>query len=373
MTVLALISLLAWLYLVLLHGRFWQAGPVLAPACPARAPDVAVIVPARDEAEVIARAIGSLLAQDYEGELRIVLVDDGSADGTAAIARALPDPQGRLTVIEGAARPPGWAGKLWAVSQGVTASIGEIILLTDADIVHDPRHVATLVSGMEQGGLDLVSEMVTLNRESLAERWLVPAFVYFFQLLYPFAWANNPRRRTAAGAGGTVLVRRAALERIGGSGAIRGALIDDVALATVVKRGGGKTWIGHSTLAHSIRPYPHFADIWRMIARSAYVQLRRSPALLVLAVLGLALVFLVPPLATLFAHHWTRAAGLGAWLLMALSFLPTLRRFGASRFWAPLVPLMALFYIAATIGSAIDHHRGRGVVWKRRAYTERQA
>jgi hopene-associated glycosyltransferase HpnB len=373
MTTLALISLLAWLYLVLLHGRFWQAGPVLAPAQPSCARDVAVIVPARDEAEVIARAIGSLLAQDYAGELRIMLVDDGSADGTAAIARALPDPHGRLTVIEGAARPPGWAGKLWAVSQGVAASTGEIILLTDADIVHDPWHVGTLVAGMEQGGLDLVSEMVALNRESVAERWLVPAFVYFFQLLYPFAWSNSPRRRTAAGAGGTVLVRRATLDRIGGIGAIRGALIDDVTLATAIKRGGGRIWIGHSTLARSIRPYPHLADIWRMIARSAYVQLRYSPALLVLAVLGLALVFLVPPVATLFAHHWARAAGLAAWLLMTASFLPTLYRFGAKPFWAPLLPTKALFYIAATIGSAIDHHRGRGVVWKRRAYTERQA
>ena len=197
----SLLALLAWLYLACLHGRFWQAGPVLAPARPRAAPPVAVVVPARDEAEVIARSVGSLLAQDYAGELRVVLVDDRSADGTAAIARALPGAAERLTVIEGAPRPAGWAGKLWAVQQGVAATDAEVLLLTDADIVHDAAHVATLMAEMERSGVDMVSEMVALNCESFAERALVPAFVYFFAMLYPFAWVNDPMRADRGGGG----------------------------------------------------------------------------------------------------------------------------------------------------------------------------
>ncbi len=366
MTWLAAAALLAWLYLALLHGRFWRAGPIAPAARPARTPSVAAVVPARDEADVIARSIGSLLAQDYAGDLRIVLVDDGSEDGTATIARALGD--ARLRVISGAPRPAGWAGKPWAVAQGVAAADADWLLLTDADIVHDPAHVASLIAQAERHGVELVSEMVALNCASLAERALVPAFVYFFQLLYPFARVNDPRSRVAAAAGGTILVRRATLERAGGIAAIRGALIDDVALASRV-RPLGAIWLGHSALARSIRRYPRFADIWRMVARSAYVQLQCSPLLLLGTTLGLALLFVVPPVAAL-TGHWL---GLAAWIVLAATLLPTLRRFGRSPLWAPLLPLIALFYMAATIGSAIDHHRGRGVVWKRRAYTERQA
>lgn len=252
--------------------------------------------------------------------------------------------------------------------QGVVATREELILLTDADIVHDPGHVSALVAQAERRGLDMVSEMVALRCDSLAERALVPAFVYLFALLYPFAWVNDRRRATAAAAGGTVLIRRRALDRIGGIAAIRGALIDDVALARAVKP-GGPVWLGHSRLARSIRPYPAFADIWRMVARSAYVQLRHSPLLLLLTTLGLGLVFLVPPVAALLAPGMGRAGGAAAWIIMAASFIPTLRRFGLSWRWAPALPAIAFFYLAATIGSAIDHHRGRGVVWKHRAYT----
>jgi hopene-associated glycosyltransferase HpnB len=364
------LALLAWAYLALLHGRFWRYGPALAPARPASTPSVVAVVPARDEAEVITASLRSLVAQDYAGDFRVLLVDDGSRDGTAAIARQLSG--NRLTVIEGAPRPPGWAGKLWAVHQGVAATDEPWLLLTDADIVHDPAHVATLVAQAERSGADLVSEMVALNCESLAERALVPAFVYFFQLLYPFARVNDPRSRVAAAAGGTVLVRRAALERIGGIAAIRGNLIDDVALAGAVKP-GGKVWLGHSGLARSIRPYPGFADIWRMVARSAYVQLRCSPLLLAGTILGLALLYLAPPLAAIFGHGAARWLGFGAWAIMVATFLPTLRRYRRSPLWAPLLPLIALFYMAATLGAALNHHLGRGVVWKRRAYTERRA
>ena len=370
MILLAAIAVLAWMYLALLHGTFWQAGPVLAPARPAAAPAVDVVVPARDEADVIAASLGSLLAQDYAGTFHVTLVDDGSADGTGEVARALGD--ARLTVLESAPRPGGWAGKLWAVHQGVAATRAPWVLLTDADIVHDPAHLSALVAQAEHSGADLVSEMVELACVSRAERWLVPAFVYFFQLLYPFARVNDPKSRVAAAAGGTMLVRRAALERIGGIEAIRGALIDDVALAQAIKR-GGPIWLGHSALACSVRPYPGFADIWRMVARSAYVQLRYSPLLLLGTLLGLGLLFVVPPAATLVGHGPALWLGLFAWAVMTATLLPTLRRFRLSPLRALLLPAMAVFYMAATFGSALDHHRGRGVVWKRRAYTEREA
>ncbi len=371
MTALALLSLLAWLYLALGHGGFWRDGARLSADRPAVFPPVAAVVPARDEAACVAASIGSLLGQDYPGPFRVVLVDDGSTDGTAAIARALPGAE-RLTVLAGTARPPGWAGKLWAMQQGVAATGEEYLLLTDADIAHDPAHLSALVAQAERRGLDLVSEMVALNCTSLAERALVPAFVYLFALLYPFAWVNDRRRATAAAAGGTVLIRRRALDRIGGIAAIRGALIDDVALANAVKP-GGPVWLGHSRLARSIRPYPGVADIWRMVARSAYVQLRHSPFFLLLTTLGLGLVFLVPPVAAVFADGAARLCGLAAWIVMAGTFLPTLRRFGLSPLRAPALPAIVGFYGAATIGSAIDHHRGRGVVWKRRAYAGKQA
>lgn len=365
MTVLAVLSLAVWAYLLLGHGRFWQAGPSLAAAAPREAVPVDVVVPARDEADSIGRCLHSLLAQDYAGPLRVILVDDQSGDGTGDIARAIGDP--RLAVLSGAPRPAGWSGKLWAVQQGVAHADAPLILLTDADIVHDPRHVATLVAQAERRSLDMVSEMVALNCASWAERALVPAFVFFFQLLYPFARVNDPSRRMAAAAGGTVLVRRTALERIGGVAAIRGALIDDVALAAAVKR-GGRIWLGHSRFAHSIRPYPAAGDIWRMVARTAYVQLRFSPLILAGTVLGLALVWLVPPAAAIFGHGAARWAGVLAWAGASASYLPTLRRFGLSPAWAALLPAVAAFYMAATIGSAFDHHRGVGVVWKRRAY-----
>lgn len=370
-TLLAVLAALAWVWLLLFQGGFWKAAPVLPPSVPRDAPDVDVVVPARDEQAVVGRAVASLLAQDYAGRIRVVLVDDGSTDGTGDIARGLRGNHD-LAVIDGAARPRGWAGKLWAVHQGVAAGDAPLVLLTDADIEHDPRHVATLVAQAERSGCDMVSEMVRLNCETLPERAMIPAFVYFFAMLYPFAWVNDPMKATAAAAGGTVLIRRAALARIGGIGQIRAALIDDVSLARTVKT-GGKIWLGHSGLAQSIRPYPAFADIWRMVARSAYVQLKYSPSLLLGTVLGLALIFLVPPLAALFAHGLARWAGLAAWTMMAGSFLPILRRYGASPLWAPALPLIACFYLAATVGSAFDHHRGQGVVWKSRAYNERSA
>jgi hopene-associated glycosyltransferase HpnB len=364
MIVLASIALVVWLYLLLGHGRFWQAGPVLPPALPASTPSVAIVVPARDEAAVIGASVRSLLAQDYRGSFRVILVDDESTDGTGERARALGD--SRLSVLAGQRRPTGWSGKLWAVAQGIEAAReAELILLTDADIVHDPRHLSALVTQSEQ--CDLVSEMVQLSCASLAEAALVPAFVFFFQLLYPFEWVNDSLRATAAAAGGTILVHRHALARIGGIEAVRGALIDDVALAAAIKR-GGRIWLGHSALARSIRPYPRVVDIWRMVARTAYVQLRCSRLLLAGCVVAMALTWLVPPVAAIGGQGAARALGAAAWAGMAWSYLPTLRRFRLSPLWAPFLPLVAAFYTAATIGSALNHHFGRGVVWKSRAY-----
>ncbi len=375
MLVLAIATLLVWLGLALLHGRFWQAGPVLRPGSPGTDwPRVDVVVPARDEAGSIAACLASLLAQNYGGPLRIVLLDDRSGDGTGRIARGLRDD--RLVVLEGASRPPGWSGKLWAVAQGVAEARrlapGEdgYLLLCDADITHDPAHIATLVGKAVGDRLDMVSEMVELNCESPAERALVPAFVFFFQMLYPFARVNDPASATAAAAGGTVLIRREMLARIGGIESLRGALIDDITLAQRVKRTGGRIWLGHSMLARSIRPYPGPADVWRMVARTAYVQLRYSPAMLLGTVLGMGLVWLAPLGCLLVGHGSARWVGAAAWAISTASFLPTLRRFRLSPAWALLLPGIALFYTLATIGSALDHHRGRGVVWKNRAYRD---
>jgi hopene-associated glycosyltransferase HpnB len=367
MLVLGAAVALTWAVLLVARGRFWQAGPELPERTPSASPEVAVVVPARDEAPVIAQSLGSLLAQGY-ASFRVILVDDASTDGTGAIARGLADL--RLTVLDGTPPPAGWSGKLWAVAQGVAAAGGaEFLLLTDADIVHAPGHLAALVAKAQEDRLDLVSEMVRLRCETLAERALVPAFVYFFQLLYPFAFVNEPSRATAAAAGGTILVRASALARVGGIAAIRGALIDDVALARAVKR-GGRIWLGHSRFARSLREYPGFGDVWAMIARSAFVQLRYSWLLLGAATLGLALAFLGPPLVADYGTGAARGLGVVAWLAESASFVPSLRRLGASPLWALFLPVTALFYMAATIGSAFRHRFGSGTVWKSRAYKE---
>ena len=359
----ALVSLIVWLYLLFAHGKFWHSTPELPPATPAQHPDVDIVVPARDEARTIGPAIGSLLKQDYAGKFQVFLVDDNSTDGTAALV----GDANQLTVIILRSKPAEWSGKLWALSQGVAASRAPLLLFTDADIVHDPRHLSSLVAKLLQSRTDMVSEMVHLNCTSPAEQLLVPAFVYFFQMLYPFRKVNDPRSRVAAAAGGTVLMRREALQRSGGIDAIKNSLIDDVALATAVKK-SGSIYLGHSGLATSIRTYDTFADIWRMISRTAFTQLRYSAALLVLTLLGLTLLWLVPVAAMLFGHGWQFAWGVAAFGLSAMSYQPTLARYEQSRLWALLLPLIALYYMAATCGSALNHWRGRGTRWKSRAY-----
>ncbi|GBR47472.1 glycosyltransferase [Neokomagataea thailandica] len=372
----ALTSLGAWVYLGMFHGRFWQSGPLLEPRdTPSSAPDVAIVVPARDEAESVKACLKSLLAQDYNGTLSVILVDDNSTDGTGDLARSVPDPKKRLTVLTGENRPAGWSGKLWAVHQGVQHALTNIgphgyILLTDADILHARTHVASLVSKARDDNLDLVSEMVALNCESQAERFLVPAFVYFFAMLYPFSRTADPSSRVAGAAGGTILLRRRALERIGGIETLKGALIDDCTLAAHVKRSGGRLYLGHSAQAWSIRPYQGAHDVWKMIARTAYVQLRYSPLLLVGTVIGMGFVWLLPIFYAVFAKGRPRKIGLLTYLISCATFLPTLRRFELPLWRALPLPLVAAFYMAATIGSAINHHRGTGVQWKERAYKD---
>jgi len=366
LTVIGALSLAIWLYLLLARGGFWRMRPDACSGAPgAPAPSVTAVVPARNEADVVGRSVASLAAQRYAGEFHIILVDDASDDGTAAIARqAAPE----LRVISAPPLPPGWTGKMWAVAVGVRAATSDYVLLTDADIVHPPEHLAALVARAQDGGYDLVSYMVRLHCRSLAEQTLIPAFVFFFFLLYPPAWIRDPRRRTAGAAGGCMLVRRAALERIGGIARIAGELIDDCALARAVKDSGGRVWLGLSDTAVSVRRYRTFGEIGRMISRSAYTQLGHSPLVLAGTVAGLAVTYLAPPLLTIAAPRGA-ASGMGAmaWLLMTAAYWPSVRYATRHWFWAPLLPLVALFYMCATVHSAVAHRRGRGGMWKGRA------
>jgi hopene-associated glycosyltransferase HpnB len=359
----AFLSLCIWVYLFSAHGRFWVSSPELRPALPADHPDVDIIVPARDEAETIGAVIRSLIAQDYRGKFQVTLVDDNSSDDTARLAGSADN----LRIIRSSSKPGRWSGKLWALNQGVLATSAPLVLFTDADIVHDPRHLSSLVAKLLDSRLGLVSEMVRLNCESLAERALVPAFVYFFQMLYPFAKVNDPRSKVAAAAGGTVLMRRDVLTGLGGLEAIRETLIDDVALATAAKKLDG-IYLGHSGLATSIRRYPHFADIWNMIARTAYTQLRFSIVLLIATLIGLALVWWVPVWESASGADISRAFGAGGCILAAVSYQPTLRRYRRNPLWALALPFIAAFYMAATLGSAFNHWRGSGAQWKSRSY-----
>ena len=371
------LSLAVWVYLLGFRGRFWRAdqrddlGP--CPPAPAAWPAVVAVVPARDEADVVAGAVGSLLAQDYPGPLRVVLVDDASTDGTAAVARAEATRRGsdRLEVLAGAPLPPGWTGKLWAMSQGIAhaGSRAEFLWLTDADIAHGPGDLRGLVARAQAEGLALSSQMVRLSCVTAAERLLVPAFVFFFQMLYPFPQVNRPGSRTAGAAGGCMLVRREALERAGGIAAIRSALIDDCALAALLKR-RGPVRLALTAQAHSLRPYARFGEISAMVSRSAYAQLGYSPAKLAGCLLGMALVYLAPPVFAVFGHGVARAAGGAAWLMMAASFQPTLRLYGRSLLWGLALPLIGALYCGFTVQSAVDVWRGRGGRWKGRSQAQ---
>lgn len=371
-------SLAAWLWLLVGQGLFWRTDLRLPQRRePQVWPSVCVVVPARDEAGVLPASLPSLLAQDYPGPAEIVLVDDGSSDGTGELARALAERHGGLplTVTSPGEPPAGWAGKLWAVRRGIDlarAREPEYLLLTDADIAHAPDSLRALVSAACSGGFDLVSQMARLRVETVWERLVVPAFVYFFAQLYPFRWIAVRGSRTAAAAGGCVLLRTRAAERAGVPDSIRHAVIDDVALAKAVKGSGGHIWLGLAERVDSVRPYPRLHDLWRMVSRSAYAQLRHNPLLLTGTVLGLALVYLVPPVAFFagLARGSAAVTALGglAWLVMAGTYAPMLRYYRQSLWLAPLLPFTAFLYLLMTVDSAVQHYRGRGSAWKGRTY-----
>lgn len=381
LTAFALLVFAGWLGQLTLRGGFWRANQRLAPVpqALARWPAAVAVVPARDEAPMISRAVASLLGQDYPGRLDVVLVDDHSTDDTAERARRTAVELGsedRLIVLAGTPLPAGWTGKLWAVEQGVrrAAALGEApyLLLTDADIVHDAGNLRRLVAKAETERLDLVSLMALLHCRSWWERLLIPAFVFFFQMLYPFRLVNDWNSRIAAAAGGCMLVRREALARAGGLAAISDAIIDDCALARRIKGQGGRLWLGLSESVVSVRPYGRLGEIWRMVTRSAYTQLGYSPLLLAGTVLGMILLFLAPPVLIVFGLSVgvpITVALAGVTLgLMAAAYRPTIKLYDRPTAATLLLPLAAFFFTAMTVDSALRHWRGVGGTWKGRTY-----
>ncbi|MEH2014155.1 glycosyltransferase [Nostoc sp.] len=389
---LMLLSLTIWLGLLCFWGQFWRTDQQLevAETQLQSLPMVCAVVPARNEAELLPTTLRSLLLQDYPGTLKVFLVDDRSTDGTANFAEGVAHTLGKpeqLHIISGVSLPPGWSGKLWAVEQGINSAslfAPDYFLLTDADIEHDPGNLRRLVAKAVQEDLDLVSVMVRLRCESFWEKLLIPAFVFFFQKLYPFRWVNNPNNPTAAAAGGSILIAREALERIGGIQVIRQALIDDCALANAVKQIGrqsnssfspassGRIWLGLSTLTQSLRPYNSLATIWDMVARSAYTQLNYSPLLLLGTLVGMPLIYLVPPMCVILGAVWGNWAialtGLLGWFLMTLAYYPTIRFYKCSPWLALSLPAIAFLYTLMTLDSALRHWQGRGGAWKGRVY-----
>lgn len=374
---------LAWLWLAFFRGKYWRADQRLpaVPDRPRKLPPVVAVVPARNESATVAETVTSLLEQETAGgpDIRVVLVDDASDDGTAETARAAAAETGaedRLRIVVTDGPPEGWTGKLWAVRTGLEAARSfapkaRYVLLTDADIRHPADGLLRLVGKAEADELVLTSLMVKLRCVSYWERLLVPAFVYFFQKLYPFSWVNDAKRLTAAAAGGCMLVRRDALDRAGGVEAIRGEVIDDVALAKRLK-GEGAIWLGLAEDWVSLRSYEHLADLWRMVARTAFVQLRRSTVLLLATVVGLTVLYLVPPAVALWGlavgHPTAEIVGAVAWVVMAMTYAPTLRLYGLSTTWALTLPLAGLLYTLMTIDSARRHWQGRGGAWKGRTH-----
>jgi hopene-associated glycosyltransferase HpnB len=397
MLLIAWLSFLIWIVLLLARGGFWRAQP--APALSATTihavgnaeiarrgawPALVVVVPARNEAEVIGRAVGSLVKQDYPGAFHVIVVDDHSTDGTAAAAVDAARDLGledRLTVLSAQPLPPGWSGKVWAQSQGIGAidTLGlpaEFLLLTDADIHHPADAATQLVARTILEDRDLVSLMVRLRCDSLWEKALIPAFVFFFAKLYPFAWVNDIKKTTAGAAGGCMLVRRSALAEAGGIESIRGELIDDCSLAQRIKHRSGRNdarpiRLDLAESSESLRPYDSWREIWNMIARTAFTQLRYSPLLLAGTLLSMFVIYLVPPLFALAmgARAWPAWA---AWVLMCVAYAPMLRYYRRALWWAPLLPLVALFYVSATLGSAVRFWRGKGGQWKARVQAPTQ-
>ena len=369
------VCIVAWIYLLLAQGGFWRVGRLQAEVEPqVKTGPIAVVIPARNEAHVIRNAIASLLRQTCATSIHIFVVDDNSTDGTAGAVRQAAADCARteaLTIIPGTPLPAGWTGKLWAVHQGIEQALRlqpQFLLLTDADIQHSPENLATLAAIAERGGYDLVSFMVKLHCRSGAEKLLIPAFVFLFFMLYPPEWIRDSRQKTAGAAGGCMLIRPEALQRAGGMAAIRSEIIDDCALAAAVKHTGGKVWLGLTPDTRSLRPYESFAEVERMIARTAFNQLRHSLWMLMGALAGMVLVFLVP-LALLFTRWWL--LGAVAYLLMLIAYLPMVRFYRLNLLWTLMLPVAAAFYMFATVHSAFKYWSGHGGEWKGRAQDAR--
>jgi hopene-associated glycosyltransferase HpnB len=373
--VIGLLPLAIWISLAFFRGRFWSVRDKLLPPAVSALADttVAVVIPARNEAQSIGLTVSSLLEQRFPGPLHIFVVDDESTDRTADFAQraaAEANMLDRVSVLQAGPRPAGWAGKMWAVSKGVaaaTATSPAYLLLTDADIDHHPDNLAQLTSFAILGHYALTSLMVKLHCRTLAERLLIPAFVYFFFLLYPPAWILQARSRIAGAAGGCMLITPAALEAAGGIAAIAGEIIDDCALARAVKKSGGQIWLGLASRTHSHRTYENFSEVESMISRTAFNQLRHSTPLLGVTVLGLVATYLLPLALLSSQDHVAAALGAASWLLMSATYLPMVRFYGLPAPWALTLPVAGVFYLAATVHSAIKHWTGRGGEWKGRA------
>lgn len=372
----AAIGLAAWLYLLLFNGSFWLCAEreELVEAeveAPNVWPRVTAVVPARNESDMLPSSLTSLVAQNYPGEFSIVLVDDQSTDGTADVARSIASASARnITVLNGSERPTGWTGKVWAMHQGIAAAsasepVPDYLLLTDADIGYRPNVLRSLMANAQANDRAMTSVMAKLKCESLAERWFVPAFIFFFQMLYPFPRVNRAADRTAAAAGGCMLVNRTSLERAGGIAAIRGALIDDCALGSLLKK-QGPIWLGLSDRVLSLRSYDRWDDIRRMVARSAYAQLRYSPVLLLGTIVAMSVIYIAPPVLAVFAGVPANVLAAAAYLLMVSAYQPTLRFYNRSPLWGFALPLIAMAYVGFTLDSAYQHMRGRGGLWKGR-------
>ncbi len=373
----AVIGFAAWIYLVGFRGGFWinsRYNNLPTPAARAEWPEVVAVIPARDEAPSIGNCIRSLLSQPYAGKLSIILVDDQSSDGTAGLAAAAAAEIGaadRLTIISGRSPPTGWTGKLWALKQGLSrVEEREIepayVLLTDADIVYSGDVLPRLVTRAEDENLVMTSIMARLRCESFAERFLIPAFIFFFQMLYPFSWVARPDRATAAAAGGCLLARWDALYGAGGIDAIRGALIDDCAMGGLLKS-RGPVWLGFSEGVSSVRASKTFEDVGGMITRSAYSQLQYSALNLVGTIVAMTIVYLAPVVIALIGGHPEQLVALASWALMAIAFQPTLQYYGRSPFWGLFLPAIAFAYLMYTMNSAYQYYMGRGGMWKGRA------
>jgi hopene-associated glycosyltransferase HpnB len=377
-TLLAAIPLAIWIYLLVARGQFWRVREEpLEPKPLENWPRVVVVVPACNEAAMISQAILSLAKQDYPGEFSIIVVDDHSEDGTAALAQQAAMESGasqRVKIHSAAPLAPGWTGKLWALNEGIQIAANgsaELFCFTDADIEHTPDMLRRLVSRAEEESLDLASLMVLLQSKTFPERLLIPPFLYFFLMLYPPRWIADPKARTAGAAGGCILLRRSALERIGGFAAIRGEVIDDCALARVVKKSGGKIWMGLTRASVSLRIYGTFAEIRDLIARTAFTQLRYSFPLLIATLAGLFVTFLLAWMAffTLDDPGWLLAST--AISIMTATYGATVRFYGLPWLWALTLPFAAVFYGYATLLSAVRYWLGRGGQWKGRAQAPR--